>query len=322
MIRLQIDEASLHTIRLTISPLWEAIGSLALLARYRGEVPSPYTNWARSVRPGMPADLTRDLVDAMRQRDSPLLDPDFVPVPDPSRSTISDELEHLRATRPRTRRTDHVIHLMERYWDWSIAPHWASIRSSLEEETLFRGRTLVVQGPEAMLRELGGRVMWSHPTLTAPYHHDLDLTVTQSQLLLVPTVFAGGFRLFRRQEGAVAMAYQARATGYFHVLTEYALSQEVDDRLAILLGRGRAQVVRALEAPQTTTSLAAALGLAKSTVSQHLTVLTDSGIAWKQRVGGRVFYELDDAGRALLKQLGQRSEHVRPAPGRAKSTGG
>ncbi|MEV8305787.1 helix-turn-helix domain-containing protein [Streptomyces flavidovirens] len=270
----------------------------------------------------MPADLARDLVDAMRQRDSPLLDPDFVPVPDPSRSSITDELEHLRATRPRTRRTDHLIDLIEHYWDWSIAPHWASIRSSLEEETLFRGRTLVVQGPEAMLRELDGRVMWSRPTLTAPYHHDLDISVTQSHLLLVPTAFAGGLRLFRRREGAVAMAYQARATGHFHVLTEYALSQEADDRLALLLGRGRAQVVRALESPQTTTSLAGALGLAKSTVSQHLTVLTDSGIAWKQRVGGRVFYELDDDGRALLEQLRQRSQPARSAAGRAKSTSG
>jgi DNA-binding transcriptional ArsR family regulator len=269
----------------------------------------------------MPTDLARDLVDAMRQRDSPLLDPEFVPMPDPSRSSITDELEHLRAAHSSTCDIDHLINLVERYWDWSISPHWASIRSSLEEETLFRGRTLVVQGPDAMLRELDGRVMWSHPMLTAPYHHDLDVTVAQSQLVLVPTVFAGGLRLFRRQEGAVAMAYQARATGYFRVLTEYVLSQQADDRLALLLGRGRAQVFRALESPQTTTSLAIALGLAKSTVSQHLTVLTDSGIAWKQRVGGRVFYELDDDGRALLEQLGQRKEMVRSIPRRAKSMG-
>ncbi|MFF3216341.1 ArsR/SmtB family transcription factor [Streptomyces sp. NPDC002886] len=315
MIRLQIDDATLHRIRLTISPLWEAIGSLAILARYRGDVPSPYANWARSVRPGMPAELTRDLVDAMRQRDFPLLDPDFVPVPSASRSSITDELEHLRSTHPRSRRTDQVIELLERYWDWAIAPHWGSIRSCLEEETLFRGRTLVVQGPEAMLHELDGRVMWSHPTLTAPYHHDLDLTVTHSQLLLVPTVFAGGLRLCGRREGAMAMAYQARAIGHFHVLAESVQNQETDDRLALLLGRGRAQVVRALESPQTTTSLAGTLGLAKSTVSQHLTVLTDSGIAWKQRVGGRVFYELDDDGRALLGQLGQPSRQARSVAG-------
>ncbi|RPF41845.1 DNA-binding transcriptional ArsR family regulator [Streptomyces sp. Ag109_G2-6] len=311
MIRLQIDDATLYRTRLTISPLWETIGSLAILARYRGDVPNPYTNWARSVRPGMPAELSRDLVDAMRHRDSLLLDPGFVPVPSPSRSSITDELEHLRATQPRNDRTDRIIGLLERYWDWAIAPHWGSIRSSLEEETLFRGRTLVVQGPEAMLHELDGRVMWSHPTLTAPYHHDLDLTVTQSQLLLVPTVFAGGLRLFGRQEDAMAMAYQARATGYFHVLSESVLNQESDDRLALLLGKGRAQVVRALESPQTTTSLAGTLGLAKSTVSQHLTVLIDSGIAWKQRVGGRVFYELDNDGRALLGRLGQPSRVAR-----------
>lgn len=252
----------------------------------------------------MPADLSHELVEAIRQRVSPLLAPGFIPVPDPSRIGIADELEHLRATNPRTRETDRLIQLIERYWDWSIAPHWPSIRASLEEETLFRGRTLVVQGPEAMLAELGGRVMWSRPTLTAPYHRDMAVSVTRSHLLLVPTVFAGGLRLFREAEGTVAMSYQARASGHVRVLTGYARGQETDDRLALLLGKGRAQVVRALESPQTTTSLAAAVGLAKSTVSQHLTVLADTGIVWKQRVGGSVFYSLDDSGRALLKQLG------------------
>jgi hypothetical protein len=252
----------------------------------------------------MPADLSRGLVDALRQRASPLLAPGFVPVPDPSRSSISDELEHLRVTNPRTRHTDRLIALIERYWDWSIAPYWALIRSSLEEEALFRGRTLVVHGPEAMLTELGGRVMWSRPTLTAPYHHDMELSVTQSHLLLVPTVFSGGLRLFEKAEGTVAMSYQARATGHLHALTGYPLDREPKDRLALLLGKGRAQVVRSLESPQTTTTLATAMGLAKSTVSQHLTVLTDTGIVCKQRVGGSVFYTLDDTGRTLLKQLG------------------
>lgn len=102
----------------------------------------------------------------------------------------------------------------------------------------------------------------------------------------------------------MAMAYQSQATGRFHVLTAHAHDQGAEDRLALLLGRGRAQVVRALRVPQTTTAVADSLGLAKSTVSQHLTNLTDSGIVWKQRMGGRVFYQLDHDGRALLEKLG------------------
>jgi DNA-binding transcriptional ArsR family regulator len=252
----------------------------------------------------MPGELMSELVKAMRRGDPQLFPPGFLPVPDPSRNSIGAELDHVRAVNMWQSRTDRVISLIERYWEWSIAPHWNSIRSSLEEETLFRGRTLAVEGPEAMLGELGGRVMWSQPTLTAPYHQDISQSTAGAQLLLVPTVFAGGVRLFVKDGSTMAMSYQARATGHFHVLTGCGRGRKAEDRLALLLGKGRAQVVRALELPRTTTALAETLGFAKSTVSQHLAVLTSAGIVWKQRVGGQVFYRLDHTGLALLRQLG------------------
>lgn len=304
MIRLRVDDESLNAVRLTFSPLWETIGSLGILARHRGEAPSPYTGWVRGVRAGMPRELTLGLVDALRRSDPPLFPPGFVPVPDPARNSFAAELEHLRRTRADVPGTARLAGLLEAYWDWAVAPYWTAIRSSLEEEILFRGRTLAVRGAEAMLGELGGRVLWERPRLTAPYHRDLDLAVTRSRLLLVPTVFAGGLRLFLTEPGTVAMSYQARATGHFHVLTARAPDREAEDRLALLLGKGRAQVVRTLESPKTTTAVAECLGLAKSTVSQHLAVLTDVGLVWRQRLGGRVFYQLDHGGHALLKQLG------------------
>ncbi|MEU3608347.1 helix-turn-helix domain-containing protein [Streptomyces sp. NPDC035033] len=305
MIRLRVDDDSLQTTRLAFSPLWETIGSLAVLARYRGAAPSPYTNWARGVRDGMPAELVQHLVEAVRRPDPPLFPPGLVPAPDPARNTIEAELRHMRERHAGSARVERLAGLLERYWEWAIEPHWTSIRSSLEEEILFRGRTLAVGGVEPMLAELGGRVTWTPPWLTAPYHRDLDVSLNRSKLLLVPTVFTGGQRLFMEEDGVVAMSYQARATGYFHVLTAAPGPHPVaEDRLALLLGKGRAQVVRALEVPKTTTALAASLGVAKSTVSQHLTVLTETGVVWKQRLGGRVFYQLDSAGLALLRQLG------------------
>lgn len=142
------------------------------------------------------------------------------------------------------------------------------------------------------------------PRLTVPYHRDLDLSIARSRLLLVPTVFAGGLRLLVEEPEGVAMSYQARATGRLRVLTAGADGDRTEDRLALLLGRGRAQVVRALELPMTTTDVAEALGLAKSTVSQHLAILSGSGVVWKRRIGASVFYQLDQSGLALLRQLG------------------
>lgn len=196
MIRLRVDDASLNTLRLTFSPLWETIGSLGILACYRGDAPSPYRSWVTAVRSGMPRELTVELVETMRESGSRLFPPGFVPVPDPSRNTIDAELACLRERNPGDAHTDWIVPLLGRYWDHAIAPYWNSIRASLEEEILFRGRTLAVEGPEAMLGELCGRVLWSRPDLTAPYHRDMTVPVTDSRIRLVPTVFAGGLRLF------------------------------------------------------------------------------------------------------------------------------
>jgi len=306
MIRLRVDDQSLNTIRMALSPLWETMGSLALLGRYRGAAPSPYTSWARTVRQGMPPELAQELVDVIRRPDPPLLIRAAVQhVPDPSRTTLAAELKHVRESCADEPGADELVDRLQRYWDWAVAPYWNSIRSALEEEVLLRGRTLALEGPEAMLGELGGRVTWRRPQLTAPYHRDLTCDVTDSKLLLVPTVFSGGLRLFTTErQNTVAMSYQARATGFFHSLTGTDRRRESEDRLALLLGDGRAQVLRALEMPKTTTAVAESLGLAKSTVSQHLTVLTGAGVVWRQRLGGRVFYQLDRGGFALLEHLG------------------
>jgi DNA-binding transcriptional ArsR family regulator len=76
------------------------------------------------------------------------------------------------------------------------------------------------------------------------------------------------------------------------------------DRLTTLLGRGRAKVLRALASPTTTTGLASSIGLAPSTVSQHLAVLSSAGLVRRHRVGPLVLYELEDSGVTLLAELG------------------
>lgn len=303
MIRLQVDEDALRSTRLALSPLWETVGSLAVLARYRGVAPSPYTGWVRAVRRAMPAALSTELMGRLRSLEPSLYSSGCIPLPGTGPGVIGAELEQLRRRHADSAEVGRFAVLLERYWEWAIAPHWASIHSSLEEEIRLRGRTLALHGVEAMLAELGGRVTWAPPFLTAPYHRDLDIALGRTRLLLVPTVFGGGLRLYLEEDGVAAMSYQARATGYFHVLTGADRAAAVEDKLALLLGRGRADVVRALEVPSTTTALAALLGMAKSTVSQHLAVLSRAGLARKQRLGGQVFYQLDPKGLALLRHL-------------------
>ncbi|HKE81992.1 MAG TPA: winged helix-turn-helix domain-containing protein, partial [Solirubrobacteraceae bacterium] len=76
-----------------------------------------------------------------------------------------------------------------------------------------------------------------------------------------------------------------------------------DERLELLLGHGRAAVLRALSRPSTTTELAARLSYAPSTVSAHLDVLSRAGLLERHRVQRRVFYGLNETGTALVTLL-------------------
>jgi hypothetical protein len=84
-----------------------------------------------------------------------------------------------------------------------------------------------------------------------------------------------------------AVVYPARGVG--------GLWSPPQDRtpaaLAALLGRARADVLRALGEPASTSALARLLGLAPSTVSAHLSVLRAAGLLTSRRYGHQVLYE-------------------------------
>lgn len=74
------------------------------------------------------------------------------------------------------------------------------------------------------------------------------------------------------------------------------------DPLPELLGVTRARLLRAVaRQPSTTTELAAALGIAPSTVSYHLSVLTSTGVLDCVRNSSAVIYHLTDRGYRLMR---------------------
>jgi DNA-binding transcriptional ArsR family regulator len=97
------------------------------------------------------------------------------------------------------------------------------------------------------------------------------------------------------------LTYQCRGAAVLEPGPEPAGSG--DDRLGVLVGPRRAQVLRALTVPATTSSLAAALGLPASTVSEQLTALHTAGVLHRRRAGRRVFYGLEPAGHTLLSMF-------------------
>jgi DNA-binding transcriptional ArsR family regulator len=334
VIRIELDEPTLARTRIATSPLWEAVTSLFLLRRYPDPAPWPYTDWARHARrllTEVPETAPVRLYFAVGHHF-----PDFLsPIPPSASPTIGEELAVLRATtteviaeqlaqypRPgepsdwlRPFREDPAAALdryadgIAAYWEAAIEPWWPAMRAALDEEVLFRARALAADDPDALLTGLHERVRWERPVLTLIKPVEQSFHTTNQRLLLIPLVFSrGSLTCSTDDPEVIAVSYQARGAALLASrpspgLTDPESGSVGPDRLAILVGRGRATVLRALIRPATTAGLAATLGLAPSTVSEHLAALLAAGVVNRRRAGRRVLYALEPSGLALVNLL-------------------
>ena len=321
-----MDEPTLARTRIAISPLNELVVGLYLLQR-NPEVPWPYRTWAERAREILRTDRAIEPVHLYFKLGSS--SPDlFSPIPPGPLPGIGDELAVLRDTpaelveeqfakhypggepeflRPfRTDRAAAFARLADglaAYWDAALGPSWPAMRAALDEEVLLRARALAADGPDALLADLHERIRWERPVLTLVKPLEQSFEAVDQRLLLVPLIFSRGALSCSSDHPEVVMVtYQSRGSA---VLAEGPVQPPAgpDDRLAILIGRGRATVLRALVTPATTTGLATALGLAPSTVSEHLSGLQAAGVVHRRRAGRRVVYGLEPAGVALVSLL-------------------
>jgi DNA-binding transcriptional ArsR family regulator len=200
------------------------------------------------------------------------------------------------------------VEALDDYWQVAVRPYWPTIRSVLGEDVLLRAHTLATRGAATLLDQLEGRVRWEAPRLMLTGPATSAAVRCDRSLVIVPLIF--GRRTIRcvgDAEGAVAISFQARGAAVLDSSrpgTSARLDEpERGDRLRILVGRARAAVMRGLTAPTTTSTLASSLGLSASTVSEHLSALVAANVVQRRRVGGRVLYELDRTGSALLGYL-------------------
>ncbi|WP_426512330.1 ArsR/SmtB family transcription factor [Dactylosporangium sp. McL0621] len=334
MIRIRLDARTLARTRLATSPLNEVVGALHLLLRSPGAVPWPYTAWAERARAVLrddprlgPLRLYPALHGRWHERPTPDV---FSPPPPSAGPSIGEELAALRSTPPPTVRAqlakhypgggpaalapyrddpaaalDRLAAALAVFWQAAMAPFWPAIRTALDEEVLARSRSLATAGPAAVLGELRGRVRWEPPVLGLVKPVESAVDAAGRRLLLVPVLFAQDVLMCSTDDPEVLMVtYQARGAGVLAARRAARAGGGGDDRLALLTGPARAAVLRALVAPATTTGLARELGLAPSTVSQHLSTLLAAGLAERHRAGTSVLYALTPDATVLLRLLG------------------
>ncbi|WP_107084313.1 winged helix-turn-helix domain-containing protein [Streptomyces sp. NRRL S-495] len=204
---------------------------------------------------------------------------------------------------------ERAAELLSWVWSETVEPDWARRRRIIEADILARTAALGSGGWAAALGDLRPGMRWlggdglrtgAEPAaapaaepreLTAAELLFVPVTPTQSWLCWdVPTVDGRRARPGRRY----AVVYPCSG-----VLVDGA-GPSVPEALAALLGRGRAELLVALDPPKTTSQLVALTGLPLGSVGRHLRILREAGLALRRRAGRSVLYHRTAAGQVLL----------------------
>lgn len=320
MTLLRLSPAGLSRSRFALSPLAETLGTLIALQR---SASAPWLGPSDAL-PAYRAWTARDPVAAglLGLVATTKWFPDFVGIPptggmdtrldgelaevaafsdDDVRRTVRDSVAESQARRdpdwlPATDLAPRVAEVFEEGWRRFVEPTWDRRRAVLEREIAHRADLVATRGWHHAVTGMTRRSTWVGPdAIRFSDQHWTDLLIGDNGLLFVPYTARQGSWTCERPP-RYALVYPARG-----VAADTQPSPA--NALAALLGPGRARVVAELARPATSTQLAVALDLSLGTVSGHLAVLREAGVAVGTRVGRGVLYRLTDRGVALLALL-------------------
>src|SRR5919204_3474784 len=305
------------------SPLWEAVESLRVRQDPAAAVVhGPWMEASARRLDGFALDELLALVPPEGYI------PDFLtPPPDAAFPSMETEFERLRATPPERVRADvarrfaggplpaiarpyldqparalgRVVALLEEYWERALEPEWPRIRGLLEREVTERARQQALEGTGSLLADLHPAVTWRSGRLSVRGRHEGRLRLGGRGLTVILNVFVWPLACSMVADPwPPALVYPPRGVG-----TLWA-PKRGDGQAALdaLLGRTRATVLRALDAPCSTTELARRMELTPGAVSLHLTVMHEAGLLIRQRAGRSVLYRPSAIGEALLVAAG------------------
>jgi len=315
---LELTPDDLAATRFALSPMAELTGALLVLGgRYQ---PPGLDSWAAQARPQYLA---------LRQADrffAALVDllcattwlPDFISRPPHAMDTaFAAELAAIGAVPAAQARADLLISSQGRplapelgrddvpdaaarvlgaAWNELLAPDWPRLRGILERDVIHRAGLLAAYGWGRAFGSLTDGLRWEAGqiqirTLTGPSHR-----IQGAELTLVPNGF-GGQWLSLDPPRAYAYHYPARGIA----LREPSSPDGVEH----LIGRPRTRLLRALDAPATTSQLSRQLAMSLGGTSTHLAILQQAGIVARARSGRTVLYRRTPLGDALAGALPQ-----------------
>lgn len=321
MLSFRFTLEDLSRTRFAISPMWELITGLRALrdpARAARHLP-----WVTAT---LPVARELDLEGALALTPPEGYMPDFLtPPPSDPLAAFADELEVVRSTGEDLVRHDVAIlrgqgrespklddflrdprgevermcGALELLWQRTLEPHWPRIRALLQDDLRYRAARMTEGGPAHLFADLSPHVRWRGDSLELAKSCACveDVSLDGRGLLLVPSALQSTNPNVIVEEGwQPTLIYPARGTG---LLWEPDAECE-PEALKRLIGGTRSQLLVALAKPRSTTDLSQALGVSAGGVSQHLSVLRDSGLVCSQREGRSVLYMRTELAESLI----------------------
>ncbi|MFB7948069.1 ArsR/SmtB family transcription factor [Kitasatospora phosalacinea] len=192
--------------------------------------------------------------------------------------------------------------LFREVWDAHLAADWPARRAALQRDVTHRAGLLAAHGWPRALHLMNRTSGWvGTDAIRFSDRPGPDRRVGPDGMLFVPVTAQRSSWLCEAPGRPFAMVYPARGTGE----GGSGGGRAGDGRaLARLLGGGRAQILRNLETPATTSELALLLAQSVGTVGGHLAILRDSGLVGRTRVGRRVLYHRTELGDRLAEGPG------------------
>jgi DNA-binding transcriptional ArsR family regulator len=325
-IRITLSADDLAEIRFAFSPMWELGMSIkkALADPSKHALHLPWVTQARRDLDGHDVSLLLDLIP-----DDAHWVPDFLtPPPETPFPEFEEELERVVGTPHDTVREEMELlrdeiggrltpgaarmledparwlpvlgEQMQRYWKLTLEQHWPRIRALHEGDVMYRARALALGGADALFADLHPSITWADGVVEIDKGYDAEVRPDGGGLVLIPVVFdwPGVATLFGRG-WQPTLSYSPRGIADLWEPSAPARSGAMDE----LIGGTRADILRVLDVPMTTSELATRLHLTPAAVSQQLGLLRRAGVVDAQRQGRGVYSALTPSGRKLLELL-------------------
>ncbi|TCP54308.1 DNA-binding transcriptional ArsR family regulator [Tamaricihabitans halophyticus] len=309
MLELVLGTQAAVQLRFACSPLQETLAAVQVLNGTRRY--PVYANWLAASTPPEVAQLAT-LLSGRRYC------PDFLtPPPEGPDTTAEWQLAQVRATpanqvatelvssdarpadlpaNPASAR-DLLADQLEQVWRQLLEPAWPRLRMTLHADIEYRARRFATAGIAHALTGLHAKLRLAEHTVLVDGKGRGRTTLDERGLLLLPSVFGWPtLNVMLVPPWQPTVVYPARGAGELFG----PQPAEPSAALAGVLGRARADLLRVLREPASTSALAATLHSAPSTVSEHLQALRAAGLVARARVGRSVYYECTRLGEALL----------------------